>query len=66
MLVMMLAGWLNRDHQDVIEYLKEENKILREKIGKKKEGSVYVETTTRQGGMEGGRLRQAFGQKSPG
>ena len=36
MLLMMLAGWLNRHHQDVIEYLKEENKILREKIGKKR------------------------------
>ena len=36
MFLMMLAGWLNRHHQDVIEYLKEENKILREKIGKKR------------------------------
>ena len=36
MLLMMLAGWLNRHHQDVIEYLKEENKILREKIGTKR------------------------------
>ena len=30
MLLMMLAGWINRHQQDVIEYLKEENKILRE------------------------------------
>jgi transposase InsO family protein len=36
MLLMMFAGWLNRHQQDVIEYLKEENKILREKIGKKR------------------------------
>ena len=36
MLLMMLAGWLNRHQQDVIEYLREENKILREKIGKKR------------------------------
>jgi len=35
MLLMMLAGWLNRHEQDVIEYLKEENKILREKLGTK-------------------------------
>ena len=36
MLLMMLAGWLNRHQQDVIEYLREENKILREKIGTKR------------------------------
>ncbi len=36
MLLMMLAGWLNRHHQDVIEYLKEENKILREKLAKRR------------------------------
>lgn len=35
-LLMMLAGWLNRHQQDVIEYLKAENKILREKLGKKR------------------------------
>jgi len=33
MLLMMLAGWINRHQQDVIVYLKEENKILREKLG---------------------------------
>ncbi len=33
MRLMMLAGWINRHQQDVITYLKEENKILREKIG---------------------------------
>ena len=26
MLLMMLAGWINRHQQDVITYLKEENK----------------------------------------
>ena len=35
MLLMMLAGGVNRHQQDVIEYLREENKILREKLGKK-------------------------------
>ncbi len=35
-LLVMLAGWLNRHQQDVIEYLKEENKILHEKIGTKR------------------------------
>jgi hypothetical protein len=33
MLWMMPAGWLSRHQQDVIEYLEEENKILREKLG---------------------------------
>ena len=35
MLLMMLAGWINKEQQHIIEYLKEENKILREKLGKK-------------------------------
>ena len=33
-LLIMLAGWMNRHQQDILEYLKEENKILREKFGK--------------------------------
>jgi len=32
-LLMMLAGWINRQQQEAIEYLKEENRILREKVG---------------------------------
>lgn len=36
MLLVMLAGWVNRHQQDMIDYLKEENKILREKLGKKR------------------------------
>ncbi|MBI9060314.1 MAG: transposase [Labilibaculum sp.] len=35
-LLAMLAGWMNRQQQDVIEYLKAENKILREKLGTKR------------------------------
>ena len=31
-----LAGWMNYEQQKVIEYLKEENKILREKLGHKR------------------------------
>ena len=33
---MMLAGCINRHQQDMIEYLKEENKVLREKLGTKR------------------------------
>ena len=36
MLLMMLVGWVNQHQEDVIEYLKEENKILREKLGTKR------------------------------
>jgi putative transposase len=36
MLLAMMTGWLNRHQQDMIEYLKTENVILKEKIGKKR------------------------------
>ena len=36
MLLVMLAGWINRHQQDMIEYLKEENNVLREKLGTKR------------------------------
>jgi hypothetical protein len=32
MLLMILAGWMNRHQQDVTTYLKEENKILQQKL----------------------------------
>ncbi len=35
LLLTMLAGWINRHQQDMIVYLKEENKILREILGTK-------------------------------
>jgi putative transposase len=34
--VVALAGWLNREQQKVIEYLKEENRVLREQLGTKR------------------------------
>ena len=34
MLVAMMAGWLNRQQQDALAYLKEENKILRDELSK--------------------------------
>ena len=30
----ILAGWINRQQQDVIEYLRTENQVLKEKLGK--------------------------------
>jgi len=35
-LVLMMAGWMNRGQQDVIAYLKEENRVLRERLGGKR------------------------------
>ena len=32
-LVFTFAGWLNRHQEDLIEYLREENRVLREQIG---------------------------------
>ena len=31
--MLILAGWVNRSQQDVIEYLQEENRVLREQLG---------------------------------
>jgi hypothetical protein len=36
MLLLILAGWINRQQQEAIEYLVAENRILREKIGKRR------------------------------
>jgi putative transposase len=35
-IIVALAGWMNRQQQDVIAYLKIENCILREKLGRKR------------------------------
>ena len=32
MLVSMMAGWMNRQQQEALEYLTEENKILRDEL----------------------------------
>ena len=36
LLLLILAGWVNRGHQDVITYLIAENRVLRQKPGKKR------------------------------
>lgn len=33
LLLMMFAGWVNRRQLDVIDYLKEENRLLKEHMG---------------------------------
>jgi len=35
-IVVAIAGWMNRQQQEVIEYLKEENRVLREKLSHKR------------------------------
>ena len=35
-LMMIFAGWVNRSQQDVIEYLQEENRVLREQLDGKR------------------------------
>ena len=36
LMVMFLASWINRQQQEVIEYLRTENAVLKEKLGKKR------------------------------
>ena len=33
---VILSGWINRQQQEVIDYLRTENKVLKEKLGKKR------------------------------
>lgn len=35
-LVIVLAGWMNQQQQYVIEYLREENRVLREQLGNRR------------------------------
>jgi len=34
--LVVLACWVNRQQQEVIEYLRTENQVLKEKLGKKR------------------------------
>ena len=38
LLLISLAGWLNQHQRDVIDYLEEENRVLREQLGNKRLG----------------------------
>jgi hypothetical protein len=35
-IVLALAGWLNQQQQDIVAYLSEENRVLREQLGGKR------------------------------
>ena len=34
--LFIIAGWVNRHQQDIVEYLRTENQVLKEKLGKKR------------------------------
>ncbi|MGI9441887.1 MAG: hypothetical protein ACR2N1_05440 [Rubripirellula sp.] len=34
--LVIFAGWINREQQQVIEYLRTENQVLKEKLGKQR------------------------------
>jgi hypothetical protein len=36
LLLIALAGWMNQQHRDVIDYLQEENRVLRQQLGNKR------------------------------
>ena len=36
LLILMFAGWVNRRQLDVIEYLQEENRVLKERLGRRR------------------------------
>ena len=36
LILIILASWVNRQQQEVIEYLRTENTVLKEKLGKKR------------------------------
>ncbi len=36
LLVVSIAGWLNQQQRDAIDYLREENRVLREQLGDKR------------------------------
>ena len=35
-LILTAAGWLNREQEDIIEYLREENRVLQEHLDNKR------------------------------
>ena len=35
-LILTTAGWLNGQQEDLIDYLREENRVLREQLGSKR------------------------------
>ncbi len=41
LLLVTVAGWINRHQQDVIAYIQEENRILKDKLKGKRTGKTW-------------------------
>ena len=50
-LILIFAGWVNRSQQDVIEYLQDENRVLREQMGGKR--LLFTDAEFNQGSAAG-------------
>ena len=50
LLLMILAGWMNRQQQEAIEYLRTENQVLKEKLGRQR--ILLTDDQRRQAGRE--------------
>ena len=46
LLFLMFAGWVNRQQLDVIEYLQEENRVLKVRLGDKRIRFIDAERTS--------------------
>jgi hypothetical protein len=42
MVLLMFAGWVNRQQLEVIEYLKEENRVLKDERGRRTPWSTFL------------------------
>ena len=64
-LMMIFAGWVNRGQQDVIDYLQEENRVLREQLGRRR--LLFTDTQRRRlavraKAIAAGRARKRIGR----
>ena len=52
-LLMVFAGWVNRRQLEMIEYLKEENRVLREQMGGQAAAALRRAAPTPRGKSQG-------------
>jgi hypothetical protein len=62
LLVMIGAGWINRQQQEVIQYLRTENQVLKEAHGKKR---IRLNDDQRRRLAVKGKILGPYGQKTP-
>jgi len=56
-LLMTLAGWVNRNQQDVIEYLQEENRVLQEHLDSRR--LLFTDSQRRRLAIKARKLRRS-------